>query len=116
MAESHVMREAIMRGISYATVTVLICLMMGGCATYGALEEDYGNSYRAARNVQILDAAASKNLAPVEGLSGAAAEGALKKYTESFAPSDQTMQQSQMMQQPPLSAGTGMGQDAYGKK
>jgi hypothetical protein len=116
MAESHVKREAAMNKKYSALVIVMIILMTAGCATYGALEEDYGNSYRSAKSGQTLNPGASKNLAPVAGISGSAADQVVKKYTDSFAPSAQTPQQAPMGLMPLSSSGTGMGQNGYGQK
>jgi hypothetical protein len=114
-ARSLVILEVVMRGKYYATVVILIFILMAGCAHYGALEEDYGKSYNAAKSGQILNPGASKNLKPVTGLPGAAADGTMKKYTESFAPKDQPQNpapQGSTTQQTSI----GMGQDGYGKK
>jgi hypothetical protein len=43
------------------------------------LESNWGRSFEAARTQQILNPAAEKNLSPVEGLDGPAAEQALKR-------------------------------------
>ena len=116
MAERHVKREAMMRKTYSALVIVLIFLMTAGCATYGALEEDYGNSYRSVKSGQTLNPGASKNLTPVAGISGTAADQVVKKYTDNFAPTGQTQQQAPMGLMPLLSSGTGMGQNGYGQK
>ncbi len=107
-----------MRRINYSTVVVLILLFTTGCTHYGALEDDFGKSYRAAIDGQTLNPGASKNLVPVTGLPGAAADGAMKKYTDSFAPKEGSSQQAQRGSSTPVSSmgATGMGQDAYGKK
>ncbi len=104
-----------MRESTVLAAVALILLATAGCAHYGALEADYGNSYNMAKQGQILNPAASHNLAPVTGLAGAAADSAMKKYMESFATSQQCQQggaQSPLMA--PISKGT--GQDAYGQK
>ncbi len=116
MAERHVKREAMMRKTYYALVIVLIFLMTAGCATYGGLEEDYGNSYRSVKSSQTLNPGASKNLTPVAGISGTASDQVVKKYTDSFAPTGQAQQQAPMSLIPLLSSGTGMGQNGYGQK
>ncbi len=116
MAESHVKSEAVMRRTYSALVIVMIFLMTAGCATYGALEEDYGKSYRSAKSGQTLNPGASKNLTPVAGIPGTAADQVVKKYSDSFAPSTQTSQQAPMGIIPLSSSGTGMGQNGYGQK
>ncbi len=50
----------------------------------GSVEMDYGTSYKLAKFGQILNPDAEKNLEPVEGLDGVAAQAALNKYRKSF--------------------------------
>jgi hypothetical protein len=102
----------------YFSAAVLILLFTAGCAHYGALEKDFGKSYSMMKSGQTLNPEASKNLQPVTGLPGTAADGIMKKYTGSFAPADQTQQQAPqgLSTQPSSMGSTGMGQDAYGKK
>jgi hypothetical protein len=107
-----------MRTKYYAAVVVLIFMIMAGCAHYGALEEDFGKSYGMAKKGQTLNPGTSNNLQPVAGLPGTAVDGAMKKYTGSFAPSDQGQKpapKGPSTQQSSIGT-TGMGQDAYGKK
>jgi hypothetical protein len=104
-----------MRKKYYTAVVVLILLFTAGCSHYGALNEDFGKSYQAALYGQILNPGASKNLGPVTGLPGNAADGTMKKYTDSFAPKEGSS--PKVSSTPASSTGsTGMGQDAYGKK
>lgn len=109
------MWEVVMRRKYYAIVVVVIFLITAGCAHYGALEDDFGKSYHASKSGQILNPGASKNLKTVTGLSGPAADGSMMKYTESFAPSDQTQTQTPQGSLTQQSA-IGMGQDGHGKK
>ncbi len=106
-----------MREKIYATIVILIFLITTGCTHYGALEEDYGKSYQAAKDGQILTPGASKNLRPVMGLPGAAADGTMKKYTESFSPSGQASQTPQSFAITPIvpTEGAGIGKNVYGK-
>ncbi len=102
-----------MKGIYYIGV-VLIVLFAAGCH-YGALTKDYGKSYDMAKYGQILNPQASKNLEPVTGLSGRAAEANMQKYIKSFsqAPAGQSQPSFAV---PLMSTSTGgMGQDVYGK-
>jgi hypothetical protein len=101
-----------MRKRYYTTVVVLMLLVTTGCAHYGALEEDYGKSYRAALDGQTLNPAASKNLEPVTGLNGKAMEAVMNKYIESFSKKgyEQPAQQGFIL----APAGT-TGTDTYGK-
>ncbi len=103
--------------IKFMTVAVLIFLFTIGCTHYGALEEDFGKSYQAAIDSQTLNPGASKNLGPVSGLPGAAAEGTMKKYTESFSPSGQASQTPQSFAITPIvpTEGAGTGKNVYGK-
>jgi hypothetical protein len=95
----------------------VIVLIMVGCNHYGALSKDFGNSYNAAKSGQILNPGASKNLKPVTGLPGTAADGNMKKYTESFAPTGQAQQTPQSFAITPIvpTEGAGVGKNVYGK-
>jgi hypothetical protein len=53
-------------------------------------ETNFGASYEAAKSGQILNPEAEKNLDPVYGLDGQAAEIAIEKYRHSFAGSEET--------------------------
>ncbi len=101
----------------YYAAAVLIVLITAGCNHYGALKKDYGNSYNAAKYGQILNPGASKNLEPVTGLSGRAAESAVNKYTDSFSSSGQASQTPQSFAITPIvpTEGAGKGQNVYGK-
>ena len=74
---------------------VSLCGFLLGCATPqqaeqclglgpGAVERDYGISYRLAIFNQTLNPAAEKNLEPVEGFDGPAAKSALETYRTGF--------------------------------
>ncbi len=103
-----------MKRTYYAVGIALIALTAAGCAhDFGALDDDYGRSYRAAKAAQILNPEASKNLAPVTGLPGSAAMGAMKAYTDSFTPSQGQQQGPQTLLMTPIPSGA--GRDAYGK-
>lgn len=101
----------------YYAAAVLIVLITVGCNHYGALKRDYGNSYNTAKYGQTLNPGASKNQAPVTGLSGRAAESAVKKYTDSFSSSEQASQTPQSFAITPIvpTEGAGKGQNVYGK-
>jgi len=47
-------------------------------------DQNWGRSYQTAKYNQILNPDAGKNLNPVEGLSGNAAENSVEKYNDSF--------------------------------
>jgi hypothetical protein len=54
-----------------------------GCAQ-SRLEMDYGTSYQLQKYNQIANPEAEKNLAPVTGMSGQAAQNAADKYQKGF--------------------------------
>jgi len=67
---------------------ILICLLpmivvILGCAPT-RLEMDYGTSYQLQKYQQTLNPQAAKNMAPVEGLNGQAAQNAVEKYQKGF--------------------------------
>lgn len=59
----------------------LVCV---SCAGPTRLEMDYGTSYKLAKFNQILNPEAEKNLEPVTGFNGRAAQGAINTYQKSF--------------------------------
>jgi hypothetical protein len=105
-----------MKRIYYAAIALNVLIMVG-CNHYGALSKDYGNSYNAAKTGQILNPGASKNLEPVTGLSGKAAESNMNKYRGSFSSSGQASQMPQSFAITPIvpTEGAGTGQNVYGK-
>jgi hypothetical protein len=62
----------------------LIGLLFSACARTEKLPDQWGDSFKSAKANQILNPEAGKNLQPVTGLDGRAAELALKKYREDF--------------------------------
>jgi hypothetical protein len=48
------------------------------------LDDNWGRSYETAKYRQILNPEASKNLDPVVGLDGQAADASVKKYRDTF--------------------------------
>ncbi len=100
----------------YYTAAVLTILITVGCSHYGQLDTDYGNSYSKAKTGQILNPTASKNQAPVSGLSGKAADANMKKYTDSFSAAQQAQGPQSFAITPIVpTEGAGMGQNVYGK-
>ena len=63
------------------TITALVC---GACATPSKLSDNWGTAYYAQKQGQIVNPDASKNLEPVTGLYGQAAEAAMGQYLQSF--------------------------------
>jgi hypothetical protein len=63
----------------------IMAMILTGCATGPTrLEADYGTSYNFAKIQQILNPAAEKNLEPVYGFNGRAAEATIARYREMF--------------------------------
>jgi hypothetical protein len=63
-----------------------VLLLLSGCAWQqeSLSDQNWGRSYEMAKYNQILNPDAGKNLKPVEGLDGKAAENAAEKYENSF--------------------------------
>lgn len=67
------------------TGLMVVTLALLGCSTLPtALERDYGTSFKLAKFNQILNSEAEKNLEPVTGMNGVAAQGAIEKYQKGF--------------------------------
>ena len=71
----------------------MACAMLAlfaGCSSSGPIHEEtlldknWGRSVETAKYNQILNPDAGKSLAPVEGLSGNAADNSVEKYENSF--------------------------------
>jgi hypothetical protein len=64
----------------------IVAVLVAGCAIGPTrLEADYGNSYMAAKDNQILDPQASQNLEPVYGFDGQAAANTIERYRAGFS-------------------------------
>ena len=60
-------------------------LIFSGCGPRETmLSRNWGNSFESAKQSQILNPEAGKNLDPVVGLDGQAAENVVEKYTQGF--------------------------------
>jgi hypothetical protein len=62
-------------------------VLLTGCASWqqeGLSEQNWGRSYETAKYNQILNPEAGKDLKPVEGLSGVAAENSVETYDSTF--------------------------------
>ena len=68
--------------LSMIIATALVC---SACATPSKLTDNWGTAYYAQKQGQIVNPDASKNLKPVEGLYGQAAEAAMGQYLKSFS-------------------------------
>ena len=64
-------------------VIAMFCIA-AGCAGPSRLAMDYGTSYKLAKFNQILNPEAEKNLKPVTGLDGVAAEKSIDRYRKEF--------------------------------
>ena len=62
----------------------IIALALAGCAGTGRVERDYGTSHRLSVYNQVLNLEAEKNLAPVEGMDGRAANSNVERYEKGF--------------------------------
>lgn len=61
---------------------VVAVFVLFGCASWkqSKCDREWGNSYRMAKTIQIINADAGKNLAPVTGLDGRIVESTIQKY------------------------------------
>lgn len=72
-----------MKPIYYAMCMATLFVIATGC-TASRVEMDYGTSYRLAIANQTLNPGAAKNLEPVAGLEGPAAQKAHERYIKGF--------------------------------
>lgn len=70
------------RKFSYIII-IASTLMIAGCGMT-RLERDFGTSHKLARFNQTLNPEAEKNLNPVAGMSGQAAQFVVEKYNKEF--------------------------------
>jgi hypothetical protein len=63
---------------------IMAMILIGCTAGPSRLEADYGTSYNLAKSQQMLNPAAEKNLEPVYGFNGRAAEATIARYREMF--------------------------------
>jgi hypothetical protein len=72
------------------TMACAMLALFAGCSSSGPvyeetlLDKNWGRSVETAKYNQILNPDAGKNLAPVEGLDGIAADNSVQKYENSF--------------------------------
>lgn len=71
----------IVLSVIMVTIAALVC---GACATPSMVADNWGTAYYAQKQSQMVNPDASKNLEPVTGLHGQAAEAALGQYVKSF--------------------------------
>ncbi len=72
------------RAVLYILITLLAIFLISACAQPRRLDKNYGRSVSQARLNQILDPEAGKNLEPVTGLDGKAAQASIEKYRKTF--------------------------------
>lgn len=63
-----------------------LVFIFGSCARNGSsrVEEDFGTSFKLAKANQYLNPEAAKNIEPVTGFDGKAAQATLDKYRKDF--------------------------------
>jgi len=72
------------------TIACAMLALSAGCSSSGPvyeetlLDKNWGRSVETAKYNQILNPEAGKDLTPVEGLSGNAADNSVQKYENSF--------------------------------
>ena len=69
-------------------VSIALLQMSTGCAGTTELDRNWGRSFDTAKSSQILNPDAQKNLDPVVGLGGGAAEMIMEAYRGSLAPAE----------------------------
>jgi hypothetical protein len=65
-------------------VPAVASMLLAGCAEVSRVEMDYGTSFKLSKFNQTLNPDAEKNLDPVVGLNGQAANKVMDKYNKEF--------------------------------
>ncbi|OPY83155.1 MAG: hypothetical protein A4E65_00670 [Syntrophorhabdus sp. PtaU1.Bin153] len=78
------------KNFTIIALIIMIGTFFGGCTT-SRVEMDYGTSYKIAKFNQTFDPDAEKNLDPVLGIDGRAAEKIMDNYYKSFEKPAQPM-------------------------
>jgi hypothetical protein len=78
----------------YILSTTLAVFLLSACVQLSRVDKDHGKSVEQARRNQTLDPEARRNLEPVTGLNGKAAEANIEKYLKSFEQPHDTRQTS----------------------
>jgi hypothetical protein len=65
-------------------VIAMFCIAAGCAQPLTRLEMDYGTSFKLAKFNQVLNPEAEKNLKPVTGLDGVAAQKSIDRYRKEF--------------------------------
>jgi PBP1b-binding outer membrane lipoprotein LpoB len=84
------------RGAFKILFALFMIFVISACAQPTRLEKDYGRSIKQAQSNQTLNPEAEKNLEPVTGLDGKAAQASIEKYRKAF---DQPREASEPMTQ-----------------
>jgi len=66
-------------------VIAMFCIAAGCAQPLTRLDMDYGTSFKLAKFNQTLNPDAEKNLTPVSGLDGGAAQASIEQYRKDFA-------------------------------
>jgi len=80
------------RGALYILITTFAIFLISACAQPSRVDKNYGRSVKDARLNQILDPETEKNLEPVTGLDGKAAQANIEKYWRTFEQARETPQ------------------------
>jgi hypothetical protein len=85
LAESRRIKEDTMltRGLTLIGLIATL-LIFSGCARETMLNRNWGNSFESAKQSQILNPEAGKNIDTVVGLDGQAVENVVEKYRQGF--------------------------------
>jgi hypothetical protein len=68
----------------YGGLIIAVLFFSAGCVSQTRVERDYGTSYNLQKFGQTLNPQAEKNLEPVYGFDGQAADKTVVKYEKSF--------------------------------
>ncbi len=96
-----------MRRTAVCILIITLAIFLSACAGPSRTDKDHGRSVKQARVNQILDPEAGRNLEPVTGLDGKAAQGGIEKYRKTF-------EGSRGGGQPLVQPGTPVGKAAEG--
>jgi len=75
-------KEMSNKGTVILAAIIMISILLYGCSNHSMLSKKWGSSYELAKNGQIANPDASKNMEPVEGFDGKTAMKALDGYQQ----------------------------------
>lgn len=81
-----------MRRAAFSILCIILATFLLACAGPSRLDKNFGKSVKQARINQTLDPEAGKNLEPVTGLDGKAAQSSIEKYRKTFEQSREASQ------------------------